>query len=699
MFGYLINKAKALIVTIRFSILAIFITFFLITILSLVTITYWRFSTIINYVSIQFMKKASEVVFDAVIEELHDVEIESGFGAKLFEKKVVDPKNQSEILEYAYHFLRVESKTLPSVQSVFWGDELGNFTFASKEENNDISVETIDKLHSFGISSLKDAQERTIETHKFTDLTYDPRMRPWYTQAKVAKKTIPTDIYESTYRHASKLGITVSTPVYKEDGQLVGVFALNLRLDYIRRFIEDMSTTPRGVIFIVSTNGKLIAFPKLPQASNMPLRDIHSLAFPWVVESFDRYTKTGEAEFMFNSNHERYLATYEAIPSFGENHWLIAVVIPQSDFTSELQKNSIILVGISLFVLLIAIFCVSRLVTIVVKPIKNLVKEADKIKQFKLDNNRVRSNIKEIIALSNAIYSMKKGLRSFQRYVPATLVRQLIETGEDARVGGAKKQLAIMFTDIKDFTSISERENPDELMIHVCDYLDELTQIIISERGTIDKYIGDSIMAFWGAPLPENEPCEQAAIAALRCVHRLHELNTQWVKTGKPAFYTRIGIHLGDAIVGNLGSTERLNYTAIGDAINIASRLEGVNKLYNTQIIVSDAVYQVIKDKFALRMLDCVIVKGRTVSHYIYELLAEDRTQLSFDLDAYSLLFAKGFSAYQQRQWDEAFAYFAECLHMYSEDVVAPIFMNRCQNFKSNPPPEDWKGVLVISEK
>jgi adenylate cyclase len=335
----------------------------------------------------------------------------------------------------------------------------------------------------------------------------------------------------------------------------------------------------------------------------------------------------------------------------------------------------------------------------VVRPLKKITADIVRIKNFDLSGDlRVNSRIKEISYIADALTSMKKGLRTFQRYIPRTLVRQLIETGEDARIGGVKKPLAILFSDIKDFTTIAEQVDPYELTPHICDYFDALSQIIVLNNGTIDKYIGDAIMAFWGAPQHVDEPAIFAARTALRCIARSTELNNQWQMEGKPIFYTRIGIHLGDAIVGNLGSSERINYTAIGDTTNIASRLEGINKFYGTQIIVSDSVYQNIKDHFVLRMIDRVAVKGKQIYTDIYELIAETRDEVSFDLERYMVVFGKGFTAYKNSYWDEAIHHFRKCLEIYPEDTVAQVFINRCMHFKIHPPIA-WTGVWQLHEK
>jgi adenylate cyclase len=238
--------------------------------------------------------------------------------------------------------------------------------------------------------------------------------------------------------------------------------------------------------------------------------------------------------------------------------------------------------------------------------------------------------------------------------------------------------LVVFFSDIENFTSIAEKMDPTELMEQVCEYFEVLTQVIFSQKGTIDKYIGDSIMAFWGAPVPEEAPCDHAARAALLCQKKIAELNAKWDQQGRPKFVTRIGLHKGEAIVGNLGSIERLNYTAIGDTINISSRLESINKVYHTFIIVSDVVYEEIKDRFILRMIDRVIVKGRTHAISIYELLGEELVDIPFDVKAYQAEFAQGFTAYKNHQWQEAILYFQRCLSIFPKDTVAPIFIKRC---------------------
>ena len=222
-----------------------------------------------------------------------------------------------------------------------------------------------------------------------------------------------------------------------------------------------------------------------------------------------------------------------------------------------------------------------------------------------------------------------EALDSFGRYLPKEVVRSVLDSKQSARLGGNAQELVILFTDIKDFTSYSESMEASELLDHLNDYLTALTTAILKTSGTIDKYIGDSIMAFWGAPTPLQAPASQACCAALAIRAETNRINQQWQEAGLALrFDTRIGVNLGPVIVGNVGSVERFNYTAVGDSVNLASRLESTNKLYGTDILVSRSIVQAVAAEqttnYVFRLLDRVKVKGKEQTSDIYELLGTD---------------------------------------------------------------------------
>ena len=221
---------------------------------------------------------------------------------------------------------------------------------------------------------------------------------------------------------------------------------------------------------------------------------------------------------------------------------------------------------------------------------------------------------------------MRNSLQAFQSYIPAELVRQLIQQGEGATLGGRERTLSILFADIANFTTISENMDPEPLMLQLSDYLGMLAEKIRFNHGTVDKYLGDGVMAFWGAPVPSEQHAIHACQAALSCRKGIQEMNRSWELKGKKPFWSRIGIHTGVTLVGNLGSQSRMNYTVVGDSVNLASRLEGINKIYQTEIIVSSDTRDAVEKEFLFRPLGSVAVKGKQQEVEIYELV-ESMTQ------------------------------------------------------------------------
>lgn len=697
------HTIKHKIVTLRFSILSVFVTLFLLAMLSLLIVTYYNFDKSTSLTARKLMQQTSTSIFQNVTGEFQRIKIENQLAVELIQRKVIDPNNIQQMSNFAYSMLITEMQTLSSVHSIFWSSAQGMVVVAGKENDNSITTQLIDRTKMPALQTIfnRDVQGNIIKTSQKINPDYDARLRPWYLQTLKAKQTTVTDLFQYKYFGPHYWGITVATPVNDVKGNYLGIFSINVSLNFLRKMIETIKVSDQGVIFIVAENGKLIAFPHLVQYLNPTISDIHAISNPIVSESFDLYMQHRQPEFEFKVNGENYLATYKPMPMVGNpNTWLIAIVVPDEDFVGALKHTIILILLIGLAIIALGILLVSRLVTVLVRPMKKLVKETEKIKNFNLAGDVViQSRIKEVIQLGDSLHDMKKGLRLFQKYVPSALVRQLIEAGEDAKVGGTKKQLVALFSDIESFTTIAESTEPNKLMIQIVEYLDALSKIITQEKGTIDKYIGDSIMAFWGAPLPEDQPAYHAAKTALLCQKRLLELNNNWIANGIKPFITRIGIHKGDAIVGNVGSTERLNYTAIGDAVNTASRLEGVNKAYFTKIIVSNPVYEDIKHQFVLRPLDSVFLKGKHEAMTIYELVAENKSELNFDIDAYMAIFAQAFAEYKQQHWERAILYFKQCLEIYAEDTVAPVFIQRCEYLRTNPPGADWQGVWQVKEK
>lgn len=246
------------------------------------------------------------------------------------------------------------------------------------------------------------------------------------------------------------------------------------------------------------------------------------------------------------------------------------------------------------------------------------------------------------------------------------------------------------------FSSLSEGLAPEELIRLLNLYFSRLTAIILQYQGTLDKFIGDAIMAFWGAPLPLPRHAALACQAALAIRQDLETAAADWQRLGFPPLKVRIGLHTGPVIVGNVGSRERFDYTVIGDTVNLASRLEGVNKLYGTQILLSEATCHQVRDEFLVRELDLVRVKGRKQPVAIFELLGrlEERPHYPW-LDA----FAAALAAYRAADWHRAAGLFQEVLREKPADPPSCCFLQRLQHLSRQPPPAAWDGVYNLNSK
>ena len=313
----------------------------------------------------------------------------------------------------------------------------------------------------------------------------------------------------------------------------------------------------------------------------------------------------------------------------------------------------------------------------------------------------------EIVFCSSALYISrffkeereKRYIRNaFGKYMSPVVIDQLIQDPSQLMLGGVRREITAFFSDVADFSSISERMPPDELVELLNEYLAEMTDIVLKYEGILDKYEGDAIMGFFGAPIADPTHAEKCCQMALDMQKRLAALRTQWKKQGKPQLLARIGINTGQMVVGNMGSKVRMDYTIMGDAVNLASRLEGVNKEYGTEIIISQYTYEACRDLFEVRELDSVRVIGKKEVIVIYELLCR-KGGLSPEKYAILNLYARGLAHYKNCQWDEAIAVFGEIFDTDPDDGPSLTYLERCLDYKINDPGCDWDGIHIMQFK
>jgi len=289
--------------------------------------------------------------------------------------------------------------------------------------------------------------------------------------------------------------------------------------------------------------------------------------------------------------------------------------------------------------------------------------------------------------------------KTFQMYLSPEFVNILLKKPDLLSLGGEEKELTVLFSDLKGFTSLSEVMPPSDLVSLLNEYLDGMTQIIFDHGGTLDKYEGDAVMAFWGAPLEDHEHARKAVSAALEMSRFSDSLSLKFQDEGRPAIKTRFGLNTGRVIVGNIGSQKRFDYTIIGDEVNLASRLESANKQYGTYLVISHSTYTLVRDHFMVRALDNLRVKGKERPVKVYEVLG--RLNDSYELEFKKMLdcYRQGFLAYTKREWKEALRLFEEGSGLKPDDGPTLTYIERCRYFLDNPPDDSWDGVFRLTTK
>ncbi len=287
----------------------------------------------------------------------------------------------------------------------------------------------------------------------------------------------------------------------------------------------------------------------------------------------------------------------------------------------------------------------------------------------------------------------------FSTYVNPSLVDELVAHPEKLVLGGQREELTVLFSDIEGFTARSERLSPEHLVGILNEYFSVMSGLIFKNDGTLDKYEGDAIMAFWGAPIPQADHAYRACLTALEMQQSITEINVEWKKLDRSPLRVRIGLNTGEMVVGNMGAIGKFAYTVIGDSVNLASRLEGANKEYRTGIMVSHRTYELVRDRILGRELDRIAVKGRSEPVRVYELLGVRAEVMSPAIEQFLAHYEEGMVCSFSRRWTEAIAAFEAALALLPQDYPSQLHLNRIHDYQQSPPPDDWDGVFVMKSK
>ncbi|RZA14779.1 MAG: adenylate/guanylate cyclase domain-containing protein, partial [Proteobacteria bacterium] len=289
---------------------------------------------------------------------------------------------------------------------------------------------------------------------------------------------------------------------------------------------------------------------------------------------------------------------------------------------------------------------------------------------------------------------------AFQHYLSPEVIEQVLENPEQLALGGQRKDLTVFFSDVRGFTTISETLTPEKLSELMNEYFTPMTSIVLRSKGVLDKYIGDAIMAFWGAPLELANHADIAAQAAIDMLYALDKLRIEFKRKGLPDIDIGIGLNSGPMSVGNMGSGERFTYTVMGDSVNLGARLEGLTKEYGIKLMISEFTWaRMTKDRFFARDLDDIRVKGKNEPVKVFHLMRPDFFPDQNMIREFIKHFETGRVAYKAQDWNAAKSAFEKCLQMKHDDKASELYMERVESYLEEAPGQAWDGVYTFKHK
>ena len=539
-----------------------------------------------------------------------------------------------------------------------------------------------------------------------THSQYDPRVRPWYERAIATGQTGASDIY--VFSSLQKAGVTISAPMLSVPGGVVGFDA---PLDVLADFVKEQKPSENGLLAIIAEDGTMIAHPdpskiitRNREGSGFQTVNVAAIADPLLKSAFNALENSESTFTSFTFAQEEYFAQRRTIVGLPGSRWRLLAVAKVDDFTGPVRDGIRKSAIYSLIILIVAVIIAIVIASWIARPLIQSSIFAEQISKLDFTSDDPKASpLVEIQRLTGAMAAMRSALTMFLKYAPSDLVHQLVISGKTAEIGGEQRDVTLLFTDIEGFTGMSEKQSPEEVLMHTSVYFEALTEAIIERKGTIDKFMGDAIMAMWNAPADDPQHVDNACMGALAARAESERLNKELVASNFPLMRTRFGLHTGEALVGNMGSPSRMQFTSLGPVVNLASRIEGVNKFYGTQILVTDAVCRKAASSFLFRRVDIIEAKGTSVPVTIYELMGERGENAEFYVGKETLQrsskYEQAFDFYLHREFDDALYMLNQLSTSDPDDPVSKLLAEKCRGFLSNPPPQNWNGATRLDTK
>ena len=585
-------------------------------------------------------------------------------------------------------------RSSPNATQVYFGDRQGRLVLARINEGV-VEVETATgNMPTRWRGYILDEKGRLAPndiTPIAGDNRFDARKRDWYTSAQ------DTDAiaWSSPYRFARRDVFGVSASVRLVDpntGRLLGVLGLDFETTQLSDLLRKAAPERQATIVLVDANGRILAHPNPGSVKDaIPGQtDAAEAGDPLLAGAIREIRANRDrTSVRFESNDVRYLAAKSNVPIAANQTWQVIAIVPESQIAGLANTQLLITTLVCLVLVAISLYIGNLLARRVTEPLRELRDEMADVGALRISNKPLpRSNITEINAMSLELEKLKTSVASFQKYAPKELVQQIVDTGEVASLGIERADIAVLFADVIGFSRLSIEKDPEELAVLLNRFFATLEKLVTNEHGLIDKFGGDSLMALWNTPA---HPCEKPGAAAIRA-------SLAYVRnlpTHPDRLRAGLGVHFGTAVVGNIGTEKRINYTAIGDTVNLADRIEELTRSYRVDLIVSEDAWKQAEDHILGRELDAVIVRGRNAKVTIVEPIAllTEATDAEFQLvNDYN----RALQLYREKQFSEAARAFADILIKDEHDGPSTLLLKRCLAFEQRPPRPDWNGVTLF---
>jgi adenylate cyclase len=644
--------------------------------------------------------------------------------ADAFRFKMLNITDPIAIQRYFWQQLQM----FDSASYISFANEQGNYIGVERREDHTIAIgeKKEDQFYLYTETAEYLADNRGHQKKLTTNIKdYDPRERGWYKDTK--KKNVPiwSDIYALLDATDLNLSVTqtvsANQPFFDKAGSFRGVLATDIFLSQISDFLVDLRIGKTGKTFIMERSGLIVASstsekpylinPKNNEVSRLDAQNsqeplIHHAA-KYLIERFHDLKKIKSSyQLEFSLHGERQFLQVKPLQDERGIDWLIVVVIPQADFMEHINASTRLTVFLCLTALVIAILISLVISKWPVAPISRLKIAAQKLADGEWEQDLPCERSDEIGDLGKSFKSMAGQLRTmfgnleelnkaYERFVPRQFLSCLKKDSIiDVQLGDqVQQEMSVLFSDIRAFTSMSERMSPADNFKFINAYLSRMEPAIIEHHGFIDKFIGDAIMALFSGG------ADDAVKAGIVMLQTLREYNTTRQRPDRLPINIGVGINTGRLILGTVGGGSRMDGTVISDSVNLASRLEGLTKMYNASLLISEFTYANLKGTYAIRCIDRVKVKGKSQPVSVYEVCDGDPSTIA-ELKMTTLDdFDAGLYSYRQKEFLTAKHHFNKVLQIHTIDKAAQIYIKRCEYFEQHGVPENWEGIEVLESK